>query len=163
MFLLRGGGMKKLISAVAVLAVALVAVGVSMAHHNYSGVAGSVVDVADGPGGNTYCPAGTNKGPKIDPGSNYSDAYVVIDGYDGKKFNWHFTALGNDTYDMAAVIVKGGPISAVYTYDYTGNPAFDDADTGLAAPNNPNGGGQPKDYGISHIQFCYDPKGGGDN
>ena len=66
-------------------------------------------------------------------------------------------------HDPAVVIVKGGPISAIYTYDYNAGTSYDDADSNLAAPNNPNGGGQPKDYGISHIQFCFDLKGGGDN
>ncbi|MDA1062502.1 MAG: hypothetical protein O2895_06310 [Chloroflexi bacterium] len=116
----------------------------------------------DGPGGNYFCPGDTIAGPKIDPGANYSDPYVQIENYNGKTFDWHFTWLGNQTYDMALVIVKGGPISAVYTYDYAANPAFDDADTNLAAPSNPNGRG-PKDYGISHIQFCYDPKGDGND
>lgn len=159
--------MKRLIALAGILAAALTVAGVSLATHNYAGQAnetGSVVEIADGgPGGNASCPADTIVGPKIDPGANYSDQFVVIDGYDGKTFDWHFTALGNQTYDMAVVIVKGGPISAVYTYDYTSNPAFDDSDTNLAAPNNPNGGGQPKDYGISHIQLCFDPKGGGNN
>ena len=34
--------------------------------------------------------------------------------------------------------------------------------TTSTAPNNPNGGGQPKDYGLSNIKFCFDRKGGGE-
>jgi hypothetical protein len=150
-----------LLTAVGVCAVALVVAGVSMATHGYSGAANSVAEIADGgPGGNYPCPANTIAGPKIDPGANYSDQYINVTGYDGKTFDWAFTALGNHTYDMALAIVKGGPISAVYTYDYAAGTSFDDADSDLSAPTNPHNG---KDYGISHIQFCFDPKGSGDN
>jgi hypothetical protein len=158
--------MKKMIAMVCVAAAALVVAGVSFANHEYTGHAAVVViskgDAGAGPGGNVACPSNTIKGPKLDPGSNYSDAYLTVSNYDGKTFDWAFTALGNSSsgYDMAVVIVKGGPASAVYTYDYVNNPAFDDKDSGLSAPTNPNNG---KDYGISHIQFCFDPKGGGDN
>jgi hypothetical protein len=150
--------MKKVLAAAfSVAAVALVIASVSTANHNYSGTANSVAIVAGNPG----CPSGTIVGPKIDPGANYSDQYINVTGFDGTSFDWAFTALGNQTYDMAVIIVKGGPLgAAVYTYDYTSNPAFDDSDTNLATPTNPNNG---KDSGISHIQICYDPKGGGDN
>ena len=77
----------------------------------------------------------------------------------GQTFDWAFTSSGIHAFDMALVIVKGGPASAVYTYDFA-SIELDDSDSGLAAPTNPKNG---KDYGISHIQFCYDPKGGGDN
>jgi len=134
---------------------------VSSATHLYSGNAESVVTVSDeGPGGNVSCPGNTIKGPKIDPGANYGDSYITISGYNGKKFDWALTnPLGLHTFDMAIVIVKGGPNSAVYTYDFT-TSEWDDWDTGLTAPTNPKNG---KDYGISHIQVCYDPKGSGDN
>lgn len=151
--------MKKIIAVLSVASVALVVAGVSFATHDYNGTADSVAEIADGgPGGNYACPANTIVGPKIDPGANYSDQYINVTGYDGKTFDWAFTALGNHTYDMALVIVKGGPISAVYTYDYTAGTSFDDSDTDVSAATNPANG---KDYGISHIQFCYDPKGGG--
>ncbi|HET9287302.1 MAG TPA: hypothetical protein VFO26_07065 [Gaiella sp.] len=145
------------------VAAALIVAGVSFATHNYSGTADDVTIVGkgpDNPGGNAYCPANTILGPKIDPGANYSDQYLTISGYDGNTFDWAFTALGSHAYDMAVVIVKGGPNSAVYTYDYTAGTSFDDSDSNLSAPTNPANG---KDYGISHIQVCYDPKGGGDN
>jgi hypothetical protein len=156
--------MRKIIALVSAAAIALAVAGVSLATHDYSGTATVAVihkdDPGAGPGGNVYCPGNTIAGPKIDPGSNYSDAYIKVTKYDGKTFDWAFTSLGNETNDMGLVIVKGGPASAVYTYDFTANPSFDDGDTGLSAPMNPNNG---KDYGISHIQFCFDPKGGGDN
>lgn len=154
--------MKKLLVLAGGLVAALTVAGVSLATHDYSGNA-QVTIVGKGPnnpGGNAYCPADTIVGPKIDPGGNYSDQYIAITGYDGTTFDWAFTALGNHTYDMAVVIVKGGPASAVYTYDFTANPSFDDGDEDLSPPTNPNNG---KDYGVSHIQICYDPKGGGNN
>lgn len=149
--------MRRIILVLSVASAALVVAGVSMATHDYSGTA---EDVAVLSGNVKDCPEGTIVGPKIDPGANYSDAFLTVSGYDGQTFDWAFTALGNQTYDMAVVIVKGGPNSAVYTYDYTAGTSFDDSDSNLSAPTNPNNG---KDYGISHIQFCFDPKGGGDN
>jgi hypothetical protein len=148
-----------LTAAVAATVALVASVGVSFATHSYSGGAQEVVTLSSGPGGNAFCPATTIKGPKIDPGANYSDQYVTITNYNGHSFSWAFTALGNKTYDMAVVIVKGGPNSAVYTYDFA-TGGLDDSDNGLTAPTNSKTG---KDYGISHIQFCYDPKGGGNN
>ena len=156
--------MRKLLVLAGGIVAALAIAGVSLATHDYSGGAQDVTIIgktADNPGGNAFCPAGTIVGPKIDPGANYSDQYLTISGYDGQSFDWAFTALGNQTYDMAVVIVKGGPNSAVYTYDFTANPAFDDSDSNLSAPTNAKD--PTKDYGISHIQVCYDPKGGGNN
>ena len=154
--------MRKLIAGSLVVIASLVVAGVSLATHEYEGdaVVTIVAKSPSNPGGNAFCPADTIVGPKIDPGANYSDQYITISGYDGKTFDWAFTALGNQTYDMAVVIVKGGPNSAVYTYDFTANPAFDDSDSNLSAPTNPANG---TDFGISHIQVCYDPKGGGNN
>lgn len=153
--------MRKLFAvAVSVLAAGGVYAAVAVANHTYSGTANDVFVYTGAPGGNYACPANTIPGPRIDPGANYSDADVVVTGYDGNTFDWAFTDSGKFKYDMALVIVKGGPVSAVYTYDYTAYPAFDDADQDLSAPKNPRNG---KDYGISHITFCYDPKNGGDN
>lgn len=155
---------KALIAALGAGVVALVIAGVSTATHTYDGSAESVAvihkdDAGAGPGGNVDCPANTIVGPKIDPGGNYSDANLTVSNYDGERFDWAFTSSGIHAFDMALVIVKGGPASAVYTYDFD-SIEFDDSDSGLTAPTNPKNG---KDYGISHIQFCYDPKGGGDN
>jgi hypothetical protein len=155
---------KALIAGLGGCVVALVIAGVSTATHTYDGTAESVAviykgDAGAGPGGNVDCPANTIAGPKLDPGGNYSDANLTVSNYDGQSFDWAFTSSGIHAVDMALVIVKGGPASAVYTYDFA-SIEYDDSDSGLTAPTNPKNG---KDYGISHIQFCYDPKGGGDN
>jgi hypothetical protein len=107
--------------------------------------------------GNPTCPAGTIQGLKIDPGSNGSFGPADVTNYDGKTFDWTLTATHQ--YDMAAVIVKGGPNANIFWYDYASG-GLDDSDTGLHSPVNHHNG---KYYGISHIQFCLDPKGGGDN
>jgi hypothetical protein len=157
----EGVGMRKLrwggLMAVAAVGVVATLASVSWATHTYAG-GGEVVVVSDGPGGNASCPSTTIEGAKIDPGANYEDQYVKVTNYDGQSFSWSLVNV-HGPYDMAVVIVKGGPNSAVYTYDYA-TTMLDDADSGLTAPTNPRNG---KDYGISHIQFCYDPKGGGDN
>ena len=144
----------------------LVAAGVSTATHTYDGNAESVAvvykgDTGAGPGGDVFCPANTIVGPEVGSGVNFSNAYITVSNNNGTTFDWAFTELGNHTYDMAVVIVKGGPASAVYTYDFAGESRVRRrCDTGLAPPTNPNNG---KDYGISGIRFCFDPKGGGDN
>jgi hypothetical protein len=109
--------------------------------------------------GNPTCPANTVQGPKIDPGSNGSFGPVDVTGYDGKTFDWALKAAYLHIYDMAAVIVKGGPNANIFWYDYTAG-GLDDSDTGLHSPVNHN---NDKYFGISHIQFCLDAKGGGDN
>lgn len=154
--------MKRALAAAAGVFVALsVFAAVAVATHRYTGTAETVMVISDGgPGGNYACPANTIPGPKIDPGANYADADLVVSGFDGTTFDWAFTDAGKYRWDMALVIVKGGPASAVYTYDYEKYPAYDDADENLSAPTNPRNG---KDYGISHIQFCFDPKNGGDD
>ena len=66
----------------------------------------------------------------------------------------------SDLYDVAYVIVKGGPNANLYKYDYD-TTHTDDSDTGLHPPLNPNGNtmGGTKVYGFSHVDFCFDPKG----
>ncbi len=65
------------------------------------------------------------------------------DGGELLKFDW--TA----TFDVDAVIVKGGPNANVYLY--SGSSDF--SDQGLTAPINP-ATGEP--YAVSHITFCFD-------
>lgn len=77
---------------------------------------------------------------------------IRITAYDGKHVSWRIRDAYLHTYDADVVIVKGGPMANLYYYDTN-----DDWDTGLTAPRNYNGA-QPKYYGISHIQFCFDPK-----
>lgn len=77
---------------------------------------------------------------------------IDITAYDGKHISWAINAAFLDTFDANLVIVKGGPNAIIYHYD-----TLDDWDTNLTAPQNPNGAG-PKYYGISHVDFCFDPK-----
>ena len=77
---------------------------------------------------------------------------IEITSYNGKYVSWRIADEFLDTYDANSVIVKGGPRAIVYSYDL-----YDDADTRLTAPRNYNGA-QPKYYGISHVDFCFDPK-----
>ncbi|MGH9052609.1 MAG: hypothetical protein ACRDWX_06320 [Acidimicrobiia bacterium] len=65
------------------------------------------------------------------------------DGGELLEFDW--TA----TFDVDAVIVKGGPNANVYLY--SGSSDF--SDQGLTAPINP-ATGEP--YAVSHITFCFD-------
>jgi hypothetical protein len=81
---------------------------------------------------------------------------IRITAYDGKHVSWKIRSDFLDDYDANIVIVKGGPTAMYYQYSTTDRPP-DDQDTDLTAPRNPNGAG-PKYYGISHIQFCFDPK-----
>ena len=77
---------------------------------------------------------------------------IRITSVSGKYISWEIRADYLEVYDANLVIVKGGPTAMFYTYD-----TWDDSDTRLTAPRNPNGAG-PKYYGISHIEFCFDPK-----
>lgn len=75
---------------------------------------------------------------------------IRITGYDGTYVSWAIAPDYLDVYDASVVVVKGGPNAEVYHYD-----SWDDYDNGLTAPLNPN---NDKWYGISHVQFCFDPK-----
>jgi hypothetical protein len=77
---------------------------------------------------------------------------IRITAYDGKHVSWAIRDAFLNTYDANLVIVKGGPNAIIYHYD-----TFDDWDTDLTAPVNPNNG---KYYGISHVDFCFDKKAG---
>ena len=75
---------------------------------------------------------------------------IILSNVDGDSFDWAIAPAFLSSLDMAAVIVKGGPTSAiVYVYGDT----TDDWDTNLQAALN---GSKP--YGVSHIQFCFDKK-----
>lgn len=103
--------------------------------------------------GNPVCPEGsTFYTLKIEDEYLAVGTYGAIDitAYDGKYVSWRINAAYLNVYDADLVIVKGGPNALIYHYD-----SWDDWDTGLTAPWNPNSG---KWYGISHIQFCFDPK-----
>ena len=104
--------------------------------------------------GNPRCGGGyafTKKIEAEDLGvGNYGPIRITY--YDGKHVSWEIRDAYLHTYDANLVIVKGGPMAMLYSYD-----TWDDSDTRLTAPRNLNGA-QPKYYGISHIQFCFDPK-----
>jgi uncharacterized repeat protein (TIGR01451 family) len=72
---------------------------------------------------------------------------------DGGTLSWELVNPYGD-YDMAAVVMKGGNNAMVYYYDAAGT-GVDDSDSGLTTPVNPENG---KPYGISHVDFCLDPK-----
>lgn len=151
--------MKKVILLAGVVAIA-VGVVATVAYANHPGTITPNADSVTFVAGNPTCPAGLIQGPKIDPGANGTFAIngstgVVISNYNGTTFDWDLIHPALHLYDMAAVIVKGGPNANIFWYDYAGG-GLDDGDTGLHAPVNHNNG---KYYGISHIQFCVDPKG----
>lgn len=106
--------------------------------------------------GNPTCPAGsTSHVVKVDPGANGTFGFVQITNYDGTTFDWNITPAYLNVVDADIVIVKGGPMALFYDYGSVNDGTNDDFGTGLHAPVNPNNG---KYYGISHIQFCFDPK-----
>jgi hypothetical protein len=104
-------------------------------------------------GGNPGCPAGsTFYTLKLEDWQLGVGTFGAIDitAYDGKYVSWKINKDFLSIYDADVVIVKGGPTAMLYFYD-----KWDDADTNLRAPINPNNG---KPYGISHVSFCFDPK-----
>jgi hypothetical protein len=117
--------------------------------------------------GNPRCPAGSTFFElKLEEGTLTTGVHgwIEITYFDGKYLSWKLTDEGEDEVDADVVIVKGGPKAISYQYSAlvndpqnpSGGP--DDDDTRLTAPRNHNGGGQPKYYGISHVQFCFDDK-----
>ena len=112
-----------------------------------------------GPGGNVACPANTIVGPKLDPGSNYSDANLTVSGYDGHTFDWAFTACGIRRVRHGDRDREGrAELSRLHVRLHV-DRIRRQRQRPVRADNPKNG----KDYGVSHIQFCFDPKGGGDN
>ena len=91
---------------------------------------------------------------KVEPVANGPagpNGEVIISNVDGDSFDWAIAPGFLQSLDIASVIVKGGPNSAiVYVYGDT----TDDSDTELQAPLN-----KDKPYGVSHIEFCFDKKG----
>jgi LPXTG-motif cell wall-anchored protein len=108
------------------------------------GTAGAThVDPTEEPG-NAKCPAGTTE-LKVEPveSGTFSDGTLTVTlVVTGDTFSWT-SNIGVDV-----VIVKGGNVSNVYTYDPEST-----GDTGLHAPINPNTG---EPFGLSHVSFCYD-------
>ena len=150
--------MRKLLGAMAgATMIAVMATGMTFASHAISGD-----NVAPGANshqymaGNPKCGAAPTGGfnLKIEAEDlavgNYGP--IRITAVSGKYVSWEIRSAYLDTYDANTVIVKGGPNAIIYSYDL-----WDDADTRLTAPRNLNGA-QPKYYGISHVDFCFDPK-----
>ncbi len=105
-------------------------------------------------GGASDCSTGTHL-LKIDVVANgtytlSNGGQVIISNYNGTTFDWAIAAGSLHTIDANVVLVKGGRAQMAYFYD-----TFDDSDTNLTAPINPRNG---KPYGISHVEFCFDPK-----
>ena len=99
---------------------------------------------------------------KVDPVANGTfGGLVTISNYNGKTFDWALTSAGVAAWDVAYVIVKGGPNANLYMYDFAADVSYDDSDTGLHAPLNPNGNtmGGTKVYGFSHIAVLLRPEG----
>jgi len=110
-------------------------------------------------GGNTTCSSGTAL-LKLDPVTNgthtLSDgSKIIISNYNGTTFDWAIHPDSLHDIDASVVLVKGGPATMAYFYD-----TQDDVDEKLSAPINGNNG---RPYGISHVSFCFDPKGQVDN
>lgn len=141
--------------------VALLALGGSYAFaHGQDGGAPESVGTIPWDPHNQGCPAaaGNAYSIKVDPvvSGTYGPITITVN---GSSFSWALN--DSSTYDMGVVLVKGGPSDVkVYTYDYADEVSYDDASSGLTAADNPHSG---KPYGLSHITFCLDPKGGGDN
>ena len=106
--------------------------------------------------GNPSCPAGsTSFVVKVDPPTAGQHGFVVITNLTDRTFDWNIHPDYLHVVDADIVIVKGGPNALLYDYGSGYDGADDDFGTGLHAPVNPNNG---KYYGLSHIQFCFDPK-----
>ena len=90
---------------------------------------------------------------KVDPPVNGPvgpNGEIIISNLDEDSFDWAIAPDYLDDLDIAAVIVKGGPDTAiVYVYGDT----TDDSDTNLQAAWN-----KKSAYGVSHIDFCFDKK-----
>ena len=101
-------------------------------------------DVA--PTGTTWTEAKLDFNPAPDTYTR-GDLHITIVANDADGLDW------SADKGISAVIMKGGPSANVYRYD----PAAT-ADTDMVTPVNPNGNAEDtKNYGISHVTFCYGP------
>ena len=153
---------KALIAVLGAGVVMLVAAGVSTATHTYDGNAESVAVVYKGdtgaaPGGNVDCPANTIVGPKIDPGGNYSDANLTVSNYDGQTFDWAFTMQWDSRVRHGARDREGWAGVSRLHVRLRARSSSTTATVGWPRRRIRRTG---RTTAISHIQFCYDPKGG---
>ena len=150
--------MKRFLAAVSVAALVIMTwAGPAFANHAISGdtVAPNSLShslVAGNPQCGTAPAGGFNL--KIEAEDLHVGSYgpIEITAVNGTYVSWKIADAYLNTYDANMVIVKGGPNAIVYQYG-----TFQDSDTRLTAPRNFSGA-QPKYYGISHVQFCFDPK-----
>jgi len=162
-----GSDMRRLIGAMAsAIVIVAMAAGGAFASHAITGDT-----VAPKANAHWYVPGNPKCGETPDGGfslkieaedlgvGNYGPIRITF--YNGKHVSWEIRSAYLHTYDADIVIVKGGPNAILYQYSkedgVSNNEPADDSDTRLTAPRNLNGA-QPKYYGISHIQFCFDPK-----
>ncbi len=88
---------------------------------------------------------------KFEDGGLVPGTYEIGEGYevtwslDGSTVDWESTLW------IDAVIMKGGPVANVYFY-----PDGSMGDEGLVTPDNTNGRGKSRPYGLSHVTFCFD-------
>jgi uncharacterized repeat protein (TIGR01451 family) len=92
--------------------------------------------------------------PETAPGGNYA----VNGGIISISSNGQGISSWSSTFGIDKVLVKGGPVFNVYTYD---PPLEATSDSDLVTRTNPSNG---ELYGLSHVEFCYDgeqppPKG----
>jgi uncharacterized repeat protein (TIGR01451 family) len=156
----RGGLLAygSLLVALAALAVA----GAASGNHTdaYNGTADTHVVVGDNP---PLCAQGENglsfriNGSDLVEGGEYPAGNPVVRITDldveGGTLSWALIDI--HSYDVAAVVMKGGVGggAVIYYYD-SGTTGLDDSDTGLTTQINPSG----KPAAISHVDFCFDPK-----
>jgi uncharacterized repeat protein (TIGR01451 family) len=147
------------LSVVAVAALAIA--GAASGNHwaDYNGTADTHV-VVDGNPSCTTAAGGLSfkvDGSDLTEGGEYpsGDPIVKITKLDveGGTLSWALLPDASHTYDMAAVVMKGGEAGAVvFSYDASG-AGTDDSDD-VSTPINPSG----KFAAISHVDFCFDPK-----
>ena len=147
----------------ALLAVAALAVGLGVAAFAFAagqdgGAPEAVTYIPWDAKNKPACPGGSSYSLKVDPvvSGTYGPVSITVS---DSTFSWAILPQYLNVYDMAVVMVKGGPSQVKqYWYDSEYVISYDDASSGLTAADNPNSG---KPYGLSHILFCFDPKGSG--
>ena len=154
--------MKKLVLAAAAAGVlTLGVVGLASASHTITADSHSTIVNGWDPKNKPTCPAQTLAPQGVGSIANGFYGPIEIYGFNGESFNWRIRPAYLSVYDMAVVLVKGGPSDLEqYNYDYAGG-GLDDYDEGLTGP--PNTANNKGFFGASNALFCFDPKGGGYN
>ena len=149
---------------------ALTVAGAASADHwsDYNGSADSHMLVAGDP---PLCPPGDGGASfrilagDLQEGGRYPagdpDPFLRITNLDveGGTLSWDLVDLHR--YDVATAVMAGGPDAMVYDYDADApGGGFDDADSGITTPIDTSATPDAP-YAISHVDFCFDPKGDG--